>query len=292
MFSDTPFHLKHLRDRGVDVGPELAALAERDTFFALDIGTESNDMNPRSDAARTAIESIQDPQTKTKIEAMLHFSLGIWPGKEAILRRAEAVAELRANLDAARRDPFLAPRIAAIGECGLDHHWNPAGVDKRSQDDFDARVFAGEAELFEALLSLGLDTDLPVIVHSREAFDGTMSCMAHSGVTRGVMHCFSYGIPEARAVLNQGWYISFSGSITYARKSALEESRELLRFVPRDRLLIETDAPYLAPGPHRGKTNTPVWVEEVYRCAAERLDMRAEDLSRLVDGNIRALFRL
>jgi TatD DNase family protein len=290
MFSDTHFHLQYLSERGVDTGAELEALSDRDAFFALDIGTEPGDIRPRLETAGRSIASIRDPASREKVRDLLHFSLGIWPSKEAICSRVEAVKELRENLIWAMGS--IGPKISAIGECGLDHHWNPAGPDGRSEDDFDDAVIAGEAELFGALLSLGRECGLPVICHSREAFDGTIACIAASGLDRGVMHCFSYGIREAEAVLDLGWFISFSGSITYTKKSHLQELRELLRFVPRDRLLIETDAPYLAPGPHRGQANSPRWVDEVYRYAAELLEMPPSALSAIVDQNIRALFKV
>jgi TatD DNase family protein len=292
MFSDTHFHLGHCVSRGLDAAQMLSALAARDAFFALDIGTEPGDIQGRLVLAEKAFASMGDEKTAQKAESLLRFSLGIWPSKEAILDREAGVKELRANLARLQGDERLGGRIAAIGECGLDHHWNPSGVDKRAEDDFDEKVFRGEAELFEALLGLGKETGLPVIAHSRDAFEGTLWCIANSGVSRGVMHCFSYGIAEARAVLDLGWHISFSGSITYTKKSRIDEARELLRFVPADRLLIETDAPYLAPAPHRGETNTPVWVEEVYRFAAGLLEVTPEALSRQVDGNIRAFFGL
>jgi TatD DNase family protein len=311
MFSDTHFHLKHCADRGADTAAALARLAERDTFFALDIGTEPGDIDARLSIAARSLAALASSENAAnggsaaggasmgganglakKAGALLRFSLGIWPSKAAILARGAAVKELRDALARVQSDPALGGRVVALGECGLDHHWNPAGADKRSEDDFDAKILAGEAELFGMMLDLGRETGLPVIAHSRDAFDGTLSCIAHSGVSRGVMHCFSYGIPEARAVLNQGWHISFSGAITYAKKSLVDAMAALVRFVPRDRLLIETDAPYLAPAPHRGETNTPVWVKEVYRAAARHLEITPEELSLLVDENIRSLFAL
>jgi TatD DNase family protein len=290
MFSDTHFHLQYLAEKDEDVAAMLCALAARDTAFALDIGTEVHDIDARLATLGGVLDSIDDPDVAKSITAFLRFSLGIWPHKESIIDRQQRLNALRADFERVRADAPLFSRIVALGECGLDHHWNPSGADKRNADDFDAKIVAGEAELFESLLHLARELTLPVIVHSRDAFDGTLSCISNVGYDCGVIHCYSYGIPEARAFLNRGWYISFSGAITYAKKSQADGVAELVRFVPRDRLLIETDAPYLAPVPHRGKTNTPILVEHVYRCAAGHLGISPEELSLLVDENAKALF--
>ena len=181
-------------------------------------------------------------------------------------------------------------RIVAVGECGLDHHWNPSGEDGRCESDFDTETYKGERELFEAQLELAQELKLPVIVHSRDAFEDTLDCLKNVGYDKGIIHCYSYGIEEARAFLDRGWYIAFGGAVTYNKKAKLEAVKELLRFVPSDRFLCETDAPYLAPVPLRGTVNTPVNVEHVYNFIAEVRGMSPEELSNLVDENIKMLF--
>jgi TatD DNase family protein len=286
MFSDTHFHLLYLSEKGIDAAQILVRLAERDTAFALDIGTKPDDIGERIAVFQNALGAIDSPDIQEKIKKFLAFSMGIWPAKEAIEDRENAVRTLERSFRSVAGD---SPRVAALGECGLDHHWNPSGVDGRGEEDFDEKIIAGEAELFEAQLSLARALGLPVVVHSREAFDGTLSCIRNVGYHRGIIHCFSYDIPEARAFLDLGWHISFSGAITYAKKARLDSVRALLAFVPRDRILIETDAPFLAPVPYRGKTNTPVWVEHVYRFAASCLETTPEALSALVDENAQRL---
>ena len=110
------------------------------------------------------------------------------------------------------------------------------------------------------------------------------------GYDKVIIHCYSYGIEEVRAFLDRGWYIAFGGAVTYNKKAKLEAVKELLRFVPSDRFLCETDAPYLAPVPLRGTVNTPVNVEHVYNFIAEVRGMSPEELSNLVDENIKMLF--
>lgn len=141
-------------------------------------------------------------------------------------------------------------------------------------------------------LELARKLDLPVIVHSRDAFEGTLGCIKDVNYNRGIIHCYSYGIEEARAFLDQGWYISFSGSITYTKKAKMDEMKALLRYVPKDRFLLETDSPYLAPVPMRGKTNTPLFIEYTYNFASEALSITPEQCAAMVLENAKELFRI
>ncbi|MBR5097125.1 MAG: TatD family hydrolase, partial [Treponema sp.] len=176
---------------------------------------------------------------------------------------------------------------------GLDHHWNPSGVDKRAQDDFDASMVEAERELFMMQLELAKELDLPVIVHSRDAFEETLDCVKESGWgEKCVIHCYSYGLEEAKTFLDLGSVISFSGSATYAKKSQLEEKLALLRYVPNDKLFVETDAPYLAPVPLRGKPNNPTYIEWTYKFIAQARGIETEALCQIVDQNARRFFRL
>ena len=151
-------------------------------------------------------------------------------------------------------------------------------------------MLTGETELFEMQIDLARSMGLPVVVHSRDAFPETLSVLKNMGWHNGIIHCYSYGKDEARAFLDLGWHIAFGGGTTYTKKSKMEEMAELLRFVPDDRILIETDAPYLAPVPFRGQVNTPVLVEHCYNFVAEKRGVSPEQLSEIVDGNIKKLF--
>ena len=150
----------------------------------------------------------------------------------------------------------------------------------------------GEKEIFEMQLDLARKMNLPVIVHSRDAFEDTYNCIKNVGYNNGIIHCYSYGLEEAKKFLDLGWYISFSGSVTYTKKSKIEQMKELISYIPDDRLLCETDSPYLAPVPFRGQTNTPLLIENTYNFIAEIRSITAQKLSSLVDCNIRKLFNL
>ena len=139
-------------------------------------------------------------------------------------------------------------------------------------------------------LNLAREMKLPSIIHSRDAFDDTLACIKRVGNHDGIIHCYSYGLEEAKKFLDLGWYISFSGSVTYTKKSKMEDMLALLRYVPEDRILCETDSPYLAPVPLRGQACSPVFVEHTYRFIADARGMTAEELSETVDRNIENLF--
>ena len=290
MFSDTHFHFRHLvRDRALDGAAILSGLCARETFFALDIGTEADDLIERLNFVEEAASALSDGE-RERVRSLVKFSAGIWPSVEEISARHERMGILEDKI--AKFSAADGKRLVAIGECGLDHHWNPAGADGRSADDFDSEMLLGEEELFEMQLQLASRLDLPVIVHSREAFDGTVSVLRNMDSHRGIIHCYSYGIDEARVFLDLGYHIAFGGAVTYAKKSRIEEMAALLRFVPDDRILIETDSPYLAPVPFRGQVNTPILVEYVYNFVASARSVTPSALSAIVDGNISKLFRL
>ena len=294
MFSDTHFHFKMMTtERGVNGVEVLSTMAQRSCFFGLDIGTHYDDLAERQACVENAIAGIADSGLAAKARNFMYFSAGIWPDVEAIHDRENQMKKLRESIlaaDASSDQDTLHRKIVAVGECGIDHHWNPSGEDGRCESNFDTDTYQGERELFEAHLELAKDLKLPVIVHSRDGFEDTLDCLKNVGYDNGIIHCYSYGIDEARAFLDRGWYIAFGGAITYNKKAKLEAVKELLRFVPADRFLCETDAPYLAPVPLRGTVNTPVNVEHVYNFAAEVRGTTTEALSNLVDENITKLF--
>ena len=285
MFSDTHFHFRMMtEERGIDGVEVLTAMAQRDCFFGLDIGTRAGDLQGRKQAVEKCIEALGDTQLVQKARSFMYYTAGIWPDVDSIKDRTNQMQILRESITPGS--------IIAVGECGLDHHWNPSGADGRSEDDFDEQLYRGERELFEAHIELARELALPVIVHSRDAFQDTLDCIKNIGYDNGIIHCYSYGIDEARAFLDRGWYIALGGGITYTKKSKLEQMQELIRFIPSDRLLTETDAPYLAPVPFRGQPNTPVLVEHVFNFIAECRGTSIEELNALVDKNIKTLFNI
>ena len=283
MFSDTHFHFKMMtEERGVDGVEVLTTMAQRNCFFGLDIGTRAGDLQGRKLAVEKCIAEVADARLADKARSFMYFTAGIWPDVESIKDRENQVKLLR--------DSITPDSIIAVGECGLDHHWNPSGEDGRCEEDFDEQVYRGERELFEAQIEFARELELPVIVHSRDAFEDTLDCINNIGYHNGIIHCYSYGIEEARAFLDLGWYIALGGGITYTKKSKLEQIQELIRFIPSDRLLTETDAPYLAPVPFRGQPNSPVLVEHVFNYIAQTRGITVDELNATVDSNIKSLF--
>ncbi len=176
--------------------------------------------------------------------------------------------------EARLRDLARHPKCVAIGETGMDffRHVVPAQVQE-------AR--------FRTHIRAARSLDLPVIVHMREADADTLRVLRDEGVEKGVMHCFSSTWEVARAALDLGMHISFSGNVTFGKNAAL---REVAARVPLDRLLVETDSPYLAPVPMRGKRNEPAFVRHVAECVAAMRGMTAEALTGICAENAARLF--
>ena len=168
------------------------------------------------------------------------------------------------------------PLVRAIGEVGLDYHY-----------DFAPRDL--QRAVFAAQIHLACDRRLPLVIHTREADDDTLEVLASvgKGEARGVFHCFSGDWAFARRALDLGFHISFSGIVTFPKAGAI---RDAAARVPLDRLLAETDAPYLAPVPHRGSRNEPVHVLEVAGALAELRGMTRGAIASAVVSNYRALF--
>jgi TatD DNase family protein len=169
------------------------------------------------------------------------------------------------------------PAARAVGEIGLDYHYD------HSPRDVQQHVFRAQAELAREL-------GLPVVIHTREADEDTISILksAGAGQLRGVLHCFT-GTPElCRSGLDLGFFVSLAGIITFPKAGAL---RETVRMVPLDRLLVETDCPFLAPVPFRGQRNEPQHVREVVRTLAALYGVPEEQLARQTSANFHALFR-
>ena len=170
------------------------------------------------------------------------------------------------------------PRVVGIGESGLDYHY-----------DFSPRD--AQRESFRAHIRAAQETGLPLVVHAREADAETAEILREEYERGGpygcVMHCFSSGAGLARAALDLGFYISFSGIVTFKKS---EELREIARATPRERLLIETDAPYLAPTPKRGKPNEPGYVAHTADSLAETLGLSRADLEAVTTENFFRLF--
>ena len=197
-------------------------------------------------------------------------SAGVHPDNEGV--REPSVADL---VELAAR-----PRVVAIGETGLDYY----RLNGRSIADM-----AWQRERFRTHIHAARATALPLVVHTRSASDDTVAILREEGAEAGVFHCFTETEAVARAALDLGFYISFSGILTFKTAQAL---RDVAAFVPLDRCLIETDSPYLAPVPHRGKTNSPAFVPFVAQQIAALKGVPVEAVAQATSANFERLFKL
>ncbi|MDR1910542.1 MAG: TatD family hydrolase, partial [Holosporales bacterium] len=165
-------------------------------------------------------------------------------------------------------------KVIAVGEIGLDYHY--PGYNAQHQQ----RCFVAQLEAAHAVQS-------PVCIHTREAEEDTLAILSSFPGLRGVIHCFSGDVAFARKVLELGFFISLSGTITFPKATAV---REAVRFAPKDRLLIETDAPFLAPIPHRGRPNAPMFLPLIAQKLADIRGMPLETIERLTTDNFFTLF--
>jgi TatD DNase family protein len=174
------------------------------------------------------------------------------------------------------KDLAKADKVVGIGETGLDFHYDnsPRNIQKQA---------------FQKQIDLAQEINLPLVIHSREADEETMSMLEKNNVENGIWHCFSSNKEIARKVLDLGLYIAFGGIITF--KNA-ENIRDLIKSLPLDRLLIETDSPFLTPVPHRGQRNQPAYVEYVVKKIAEIKETSLEEVAEKTTKNAERVYRL
>ena len=167
-------------------------------------------------------------------------------------------------------------KVVAIGEIGLDYHY----------DDTAAEI---QRKWFDIQLDLCAELDLPVAIHTRDAMKDTIDILRRHSDVNGIIHCYSGSAESAKILLDMGYYISFAGPVTFKKSRKLAEAAAV---VPIDRLLIETDSPYLAPDPHRGHRNNPLLVECVARRIAEIKEMSFEEVARKTYDNAMRAYRI
>ena len=216
------------------------------------------------------------------------------PDLEVAVRQAEAYSCVLASVGVHPNDsakvreetfPHLKrllqhPKVVAIGEIGLDYHWNPPGSDQVMQQEL----------VFRQQLQLAAAADMPVIIHTRDAWDDTLSILKQewSGPKPPcIMHCFTGDAAQAEAFLSLGCYLAFGGVATFPKATAV---RDAARVTPLSRLLLETDAPYLAPVPYRGKRNEPSHVLHTAKVLAELRNESLEQLAAQSTANFERIF--
>ncbi len=220
----------------------------------------------------TQMEEFEDVHALAMAHEQLWSTVGVHPDTEDM--REPDVDEL---VRLAAR-----PRVVAIGETGLDYY----RLNGRSVADME-----WQRERFRTHIRAARQAGKPLVIHTRSSAADTLRVLDEEGAEQagGVFHCFTESAEVALAAIDRGYYISFSGIVSF--KNA-QDLRDLLKLLPLDRLLIETDSPYLAPVPFRGKTNTPAYVPHVAKAVAEAVGLPVPELAALTAANTRRLFRL
>jgi len=248
MFVDSHTHLLRL-----EISPEAAVegAAEVGVIAVVNIGTDVEDSRQGA-ALAAALPNV-------------YSSAGIHPHNAGTYTAAdlEALAGLSES-----------PGIVALGEVGLDYY----------RSDWSKEI---QKALFEDVISLANDTRLPLIIHSREAFDDTMAMLGRARVTT-ILHCFEGGEREAKEATERGYYVGLAGNVTYKNS----QTAEVLEMLDPERILVETDAPYLSPQAVRPKSNEPKHVIHTARFVAERTGMGEEEFGILTSRNARNVFGL
>jgi TatD DNase family protein len=218
------------------------------------------------------------------VERMMAIGTGDGPPDlEAAIRLADAHPFIYATIGVHPHDASKAtdetfarleelarhPKVLAIGEIGLDYHY-----------DFSPRPV--QREVFERQLELARQSRKPIVIHTREAWADTLEVLRARWQGAGIMHCFTGDEEQARQTLDLGFYLSFGGVLTFPKAEAL---RQAARIAPPDRILIETDCPYLAPVPHRGKRNEPAFIAETARRLAEVRGVSCEAIAQTTTEN-------
>jgi len=260
MFVDSHAHIDG-EEYDVDRAEVLERAREAGVRAILNVGTG----DPHSDSFTRAVRVAEEFDS-------VYAAVGVHPHDAKLFDQ-----EAREHLSRIVRE---SPRVIAWGEIGLDYHYD------HSPRDTQQRVFKEQ-------LRLARDLRLPVIIHSRKADEDTVSTLraewSGGAAQGGIMHCFGGSWEMAESVLELGFMISFAGNVTFKKA---ENLREVARRVPLDRLLIETDCPYLTPVPYRGRRNEPARVVEVARCLAELHGVDTLEMGRITTANFSRFFNL
>jgi len=216
----------------------------------------------------TDLESWPALARSTEPYPQIALSVGVHPSEDG--GRAPTVTEL-AELG-------REPRVVAIGETGLDYYYGAASADR-------------QRDWFRIHIAVARELGKPLIVHNRDAREDTLRILAEEGAAGvgGVLHCFTEDWAMAERALELNFYISFSGIVTFRNAKSIQD---VARRLPAERLLVETDSPYLAPVPHRGKSNHPAWVRHVAECVARLRGETLEQVAAVTTANYLRLFGL
>ncbi|MEX0868346.1 MAG: TatD family hydrolase [Nitriliruptoraceae bacterium] len=251
-FVDTHCHLDHHEDRSV--AEQVASAHEAGVELLVTVGTSLASSNQAVATARR--------------HADVWAAVGIHPN-DAI----EATPQVLAMIDQLAADDA----VVAVGETGLDYYRDYTTPEQ-------------QADAFRAHIAIAKRHDRALVIHCRDAWDDTLAILDEVGApNRVVMHCFSGDLAVTERCVDEGWFLSYAGNVTFKNADALRLSAAA---TPLDLLLTETDSPFLAPEPHRGRPNEPAYVVHTLERLAELLDVDAEDMAAAVEGNARRAFAL
>lgn len=251
MLIDTHAHLQW-QDYKDDFEKVLENAKKADVGLILNVGT----------TVKTSQEAIQIAERYDSIFS----TVGIHPhdSKEADAASISTLKEFAKH-----------PKVMAIGEIGLDFFYEHSPKEK-------------QIEIFEKQLGIAKELNLPVSIHCRDAFSASFVSLKKLNIKRGVFHCFTGTEEEAKEAVALNFYISISGIVTFKKSTSLQE---VVKTIPIERLLIETDCPFLAPEPYRGKRNEPAYVVETARKVAALKNLPLETVAEITTRNAKALFR-
>lgn len=216
-----------------------------------------------------SVESTRDTIALARDYSFIYAAVGVHPSE---------IEELEDDFIQWMREQTSWEKTVAIGEIGLDYYW-----DKEPEVQEKQRYWFGRQ------IELARETGLPIIVHSRDAAADTMQVMKehHAEEIPGVIHCYSYSKEMALEFIKMGYYIGVGGVVTFKNAKKLKETVEA---IPLERILLETDCPYMAPEPHRGKRNSSLYLPYVVEKIAEIKGVSKEEVERVTEANARALF--
>jgi len=250
---DSHFHALSMREKGLDPDELLSRCFQGGFAAALDVAVDTNDFEERC--------TLLAPFKRVFLTA------GISPfhaGSSGLTDRLHLLEK-----------QISSPRVIAVGEIGLDRHWD-YGTPEEQRD------------LFVVQMEIAIGTGLPIVVHNREADRELVSLIeGHRPPKGGIMHCYSSDYPTAVRFVDMGFLISFAGNVTYKRSEAIQETA---RRLPAESLLVETDSPYLAPVPERGRPCHPALVAHTYAFVADLRGMAVDELVAHVGSNFSRLF--
>ena len=279
---DSHFHSEYLSEKGLDPKAQLEFAFSQGFEGGIDIGCTSSDLPRRNELLRAFSKVVlagamgpweldeTSSSNKPFVDKTVERSAGSADGESDAGLSFDEIDE---RLDVLRSN-LIKYQAKVLGEIGLDYYWNYGTVEK-------------QLYLFKAQLKMASSLNLPVSIHDRMADSDTIATILQLTPPKaGIIHCFDGCESLMKVALDLGYFISFAGNLTFKKNTEL---REILKKVPLNRLLFETDAPYLTPVPHRGEPNTPLYVVQTYECASQMLNISMKALSEQVLNNYNAL---